>query len=195
MADIATRSRLLHAPADRPAGRRGARGGLAAAAALGAVLPLSLSRFTDDPSWAGPGLAAFGLALLGGALLLWTARRPATLGAAVALVVLGVAGTVAAMGAANHAESEAEKWGGFVMSDNLRSPPVSRAEAEAVPKGLTREQVTRRLGRPPGHGIQRVTGEPDLRCLVYRSPRSTPNRLALHAFCFRDGRYAELREW
>jgi hypothetical protein len=105
-------------------------------------------------------------------------------------------GTVAAERARHRVVSEEEKWGGSVFRyDEHRGARLSTAEAEAVPKGLTHEQLRARLGVPAGRGIQRVFDGPDLRCLAYRSDSTDPNRLSLHAFCFRDGRYEALREW
>ena len=76
---------------------------------------------------------------------------------------------------------------------NTRGPRLTKAQAEAVPMGLTREQLRNRLGAPSSYGIQRVNEGPDMRCWGYRGSARHPH--SLHAFCFRHGRYAELVEW
>jgi hypothetical protein len=200
MTDLASRSTLLEPPAARPAGRRGIRGPVAAIAALAAVVPAMFFRAANDTSWARPVLVGAGILLIGGAVLLWTTRRAVVLGAAVVLALAGVAGTVVAIGAENRAERRAQheldRWGGADFSyPRARGAILTRAEAQAVPKGLTREQLTARLGEPSATGVQRFRGEPDLRCLAYRSTSKEPASQLLRAFCFRNGRYAELGQW
>jgi hypothetical protein len=191
-------SGLLRAPADRPAGRRGPRAPLAGLVALATLFPLSVAQFEPaDPAWTRPAFALAAAAGLVSTLLLWVARRRYFLVLAVGLALLGLVGTVAAERARTRVISEEEKWGGFVMSfyDEHRGARLSTAEAEAVPKGLTREQLRARLGAPAGSAIQRVHDGPDLPCLAYRSAGTGPRRLDLHGFCFSDGRYEALREW
>lgn len=196
MTAIAPSGGLLKPPAERPAGRRGPRGPIAAIVALGALIPLAFARFADETSWARPVMLLAIAALICGALLLWTGRTRVTLVAAVALVALGGAGAIASIRGELRAESKRlhaeDRLGGAVFEDpGVRGPGLTRAEAEAVPMGLTREQLRSRLGSPPSHGIQRVNEGTDMRCWAYRST----TRHRLHAFCFRNGRYAELVKW
>ena len=101
--------------------------------------------------------------------------------------------TVAAERERSHAQYEADKWAGSATSEiKQRGPRLTEAEAEAVPKDLTRAQLRTRLGAPAATGIQRVFDEPDLRCLAYRRAQGT---WTLFAFCFDDGRYTTLRRW
>ncbi len=76
-----------------------------------------------------------------------------------------------------------------------RGAILTKAEAEAVPKGLTRAQLLARLGEPSARGVQGLSDEPRLRCLAYRRTDRRPLSQTLNAFCFRDGRYVELGEW
>jgi hypothetical protein len=191
---------LLRPPADRPAGRRGVRGPIAAIAAIAALVPLSYSRVADETALGGPALVAAAAALIAGALLLWTVRRPVAIAAAVVLVLAGATGATIAIGAESRAENqarlEADRWRGSAFSfPRARGAVLTRAEAEAIPTGLTRERLTARLGTPSAKGVQHLTGEPDMRCVAYRSTRRKPVSQLLHAFCFRHGRYAELGEW
>jgi hypothetical protein len=92
-----------------------------------------------------------------------------------------------------HAE---DRLGGAVFGEpKARGPRLTKADARAVPVGLTRKQLRSRVGAPASYGIQRVNDGRDMRCWAYRSPDRHPYRALLHAFCFRDGRYAELTEW
>jgi len=187
---------LLQPPSERPAGRRGPRGTIAAIVALGALIPLAFARFADETSWAQPVMLLAIAALVAAATLLWTARRSGTLAVAVALVALGGVGAVVSISGELRAESkrlhEEDRLGGAVFGDpGVRGPHLTEAEVRAVPMGLTRKQLRSRLGAPPSHGIQRVNEGTDMRCWAYRAA----TRHRLHAFCFRDGRYAELTEW
>jgi hypothetical protein len=195
MKGLTSDSALLLAPADRPAGRRGMRGPIAATVAIAALPALIFARAGDEPSWGRPVWLAAAAALIAGAILLWTARRPVMLGAALALVLVALSAAVVTERIGQHEKHEAEKWGGFAGDDVHSGPRLSRAEADAVPKDLTRAQLVARLGTPGGRGIQRVYDEPDLPCLLYRTDRPGRNRFATHAFCFSDGRYVALREW
>jgi hypothetical protein len=200
MSQLVSPPGLLRPPADRPAGKRGVRGPVAAVAAIAALVPLGFARVADETAAGGPAALAAGVALIGGALLLWTARRPGAMVAAVVLVLAGAVGATVAIGAEIRAEDEArreaDRWAGSTFGfPRARGAVLTRAEAEAVPKGLTREALTARLGAPSATGIQRLAGEPDMRCMAYRSTTRPPRSELLHAFCFRDGRYAELGEW
>lgn len=196
MTAIAPSGGRLHPPSQRPAGRRGPRGPIAAIVALAALIPLAFARFADETSWAQPVMLLAIAALICGALLLWTARRNVALVAAVALVALGGGGAVVSIRGELRAESERlnaeDRLGGAVFEDpGARGPRLTRAEADAVPMGLTRKRLRSRLGAPPSHGIQRVNEGTDMRCWAYRAA----TRHRLHAFCFRNGRYAELIRW
>ena len=191
-------SGVLRAPADRPAGKRGLRAPLAGLVALATLFPISLATYAAaEPSWTRPVFAIAAVAGVAASVLLWVARRRFTLALAVGLALLGLVGTVAAERARNRVIAEEEKWGGFAMGfyDDQRGARLSTAAAEAVPKGITKDQLLARLGVPAGSGIQRVDDGRDLRCLAYRSGRTGPRRLDLHAFCFSDGRYDVLRKW
>ena len=95
----------------------------------------------------------------------------------------------------DRAEHEEAKWGGSTFGFERKGRIVTKAQAEAVPIGATQAQLTARLGPPAARGIQRVFGEPDMRCLAYRNRQRGGGMPMLHAFCFSDGRYAALREW
>ena len=118
MSDVAPPHELLRAPADRPAGKRGARGFVAAVAALSSLVPMVFFRNAGDSAWARPGIAAGSLALIAGAVLLWTARR--RLVVAVAVVAVAAGGTLGwlavAPSCAPRAASGARRTGG-------RAPP------------------------------------------------------------------------
>jgi hypothetical protein len=191
-------SGLLRAPADRPAGKRGLRAPLAGLVALATLFPFSASQFDSaGPAWTKTAFVLAAVAGLVAAMLLWVARRRFTLVLAIGLVLLGLVGSVAAQRERNRVTSEEEQWGGWVMlrGHENRGVRLSAAEANAVPKGLTWEQLRARVGMPAGSGIQRVYDGPDLRCLLYRSHDANPNRPRLHAFCASDGRYEVLRKW
>jgi hypothetical protein len=200
MTGLAPHGGLAVPPSERPAGRRGPRGPVAAVAGLAAIIPLNWAQRADETSWGPPAMLIAGAALILGALLLWTARRRVGVAAATALVLLGSAGGVAAIAAEFGAESrrlyQEERWAGRVFSDpRAQGAVLTEKEAEAIPTGVTPEGLRERLGRPASSGLQRITDEPDLRCLAYRSSYRYPMRQTLHAFCFRDGRYVELGEW
>ena len=198
MTEAASPSRLLRPPADRPTGKRGPRGPTAAVAALAGLVPAAFARNATAVVWAQPALLAAAVALLAAALLLWSGRRRVALAMALVLALAGVAGTVAGIGAEQDAKAQAvqerSRWAGFGTTDILqRGARLTRADAEAIPMGLTRAELVERLGRPAAGGVQRVYDEPDMRCLAYRSPHGKYS--PLHAFCFRDGRYVALRPW
>jgi hypothetical protein len=200
MSNVAAPPELLRAPADRPAGKRGARGTVAAAAALASLVPMLFFENAGDSSWARPGIAAGSLALIAGALLLWTARRRIVVAAAIAAVAAGATLGWLAVAAELRAESRerraADRWAGADFSyPRARGAILTKAEAEALPKGLSRAELVARLGEPSAQGLQRITDEPDLRCLAYRRTGGRAVSQALNAFCFRNGRYVELGEW
>jgi hypothetical protein len=200
MSNVAPPAKALRAPADRPAGKRGVRGWVAAVAAFSSLLPMAFFQNAGDSAWARPGIAAGSLALIAGALLLWTARRRLVVAGAVVAVAAG--GTLGWLAVAAERETEsrerreADRWAGAAVSfTRARGAIVTKAEAAAVPKGLTRAALIARLGEPSARGVQRITDEPDLRCLGYRRTGEKAFDQTLTAFCFRDGRYVELGEW
>ena len=201
MSDVAAPSGTLRPPSERPAGRRGVRGTVAALAAVAGVVPLPFLNADAHTAWGEPAIVVAALALFGGAALLWTARRPVWIAMAAAMVVAGITGATVAVGGELAADSRArhaeERWAGAVVGfTGPRGPLVTRAEAKTVPKGLTRAQLVERLGKPPARGVQHITGEPDLRCLGYRRTNGRPiDGAPLNAFCFRGGRYVELGDW
>jgi hypothetical protein len=200
MSNVAPPPELLRAPADRPAGKRGARGAIAAVAALGSLVPMIFFQNAGDSAWARPGIAAGSLGLIAGAVLLWTARRRLVVaGAVVAIAAGGTLGWLA-VAAERSAESrerrEADRWAGADLSyPRARGAVLTKPEADAIPKGLTRAELLARLGEPSARGWQRITDEPDLRCLAYRRTPGKAVSQTLNAFCFRGGRYVELGEW
>jgi hypothetical protein len=183
------------APADRVAGTRGPRAKLAGLAAVAALLPLAFSSVSTDPEWARFAFGVAAAALVGAALVLWIARRRSVVALGVALCVLGAA--VAAYAQVERAERgrESDRWGGAVFRHEERGRILTGAQAGAVPEGITKAELTARLGVPAGSGVQRVLGDRDLRCLAYRTGKPERAGQRLHAFCFRDGRYAALRRW
>jgi hypothetical protein len=185
----------MQAPADRAAGTRGPRAKLAGLVALGALALLAFSSSSRDPAWTGIAFACAAATLTAAAVLLWTARGARAVVLGVVLIPLAVGGGVAAEAARDRAENEEAKWGGASFGFEQKGRILTEAQAEAVPIGATQSQLTARLGPPAGRGVQRVFGEPDMRCLAYRSGERRGGMPMLHAFCFSDGRYAALREW
>jgi hypothetical protein len=188
-------SRLLEAPADRVAGTRGPRAKLAGVVAIAALLALAFSSGAEEPDWTRFVFVAAAAALVAAAVLLWTARRAPALALGAALVVVAVAGGVAANAARERVQHEADRWGGAVFRFEQRGRVLTDAQAEAVPAGATKAELTERLGIPAGSGVQRLVGERDMRCLAYRTDKPERTGQLLYAFCFRDGRYAALRQW
>jgi hypothetical protein len=187
--------RLTWAPADRVAGTRGPRALPAAVVATGALVALLFTRDEGGPEWTRFAFVAAAACLVAAAVLLWIARRPLTLVLAVALIPLAVTGVVVASAARDRELQEREKWGGAVFRYEDRGRIVTGAQAEAVPEGATKAELTARLGVPAGSGVQRLFGERDMRCLAYRTGKPERTGQSLHAFCFRDGRYVALRRW
>lgn len=187
-----------NAPADRTAGRRGVRAPLAGVVAFVSLVALGMAQIEPkDPAWTRPGFLLAGLAGITAALLLWVARRRVGLVLAIGLALVCVVGTAAAWRERDRVQAEADSWGGFAGTSNIRERGsiLSKAEAEAVPKGLRGAELREHLGPPAMTGIQRVFDGPDLPCLAYRREGGRPAPDAQFAFCFRDGRYEVLREW
>jgi hypothetical protein len=178
----------MRAPADLPDGKRSLRAPFACLATLGALAALmsvgaadegvwsggarTVEYRLDGPSWTGPTLVGVALALALAAVLLWAARRRLlfALGAALPLLALAV--------------------GIFAYSKRQSEGRISNDEARAVELGISRAEVTRRLGAPAGHGTMRIRHE-RLGCLMYTTETTDrPSGPISHAFCFRDGRLA-----
>jgi len=183
-------STLLQAPADRPAGKRGLRAPLAAVAVFAAVVTLAYGSRWDMPAWGRLVMLAAGAGLVASALLLWTARRPSAVAVAAALVAVAVPAWIVVEGYRQREQREAEKWGGTTFRYDKRGPAITKDEAEAVPEGATKDEVKALLGPAAGSGIQRVHGEDDLRCRIYRSAEPSVHVFAL---CFSGDRYVALR--
>jgi hypothetical protein len=186
---------LLEAPADRPAGQRGWRAPLAYALAVAALLALAFSTHADPPGWTGPAFLFAALALTSAAVMLWTARRPGVVGLAAVLVAAAVAAGVVAEAAQRREQREEERLGGTSFKFDDKGPAITRAQAEAVPEGSTKDEVRAILGQAAGSGIQRVTDDRDMRCLVYNDAGYRGRSFRLFAFCFANGRYSELLVW
>jgi hypothetical protein len=187
-------ARLLEAPADRPAGRRGWRGWLACAAAVAALPALGSSTYSDGPGWTGPVYLFAALALTWSAVILWTARRRAVLGLSAVMVAAAVAAGVVAESAQRREQREEERLGGATFKFDEKGPAITKAQAEAVPEGSTKDEVRAILGQAAGSGIQQVTDGRDMRCLLYNDAGHRGRSLRLFAFCFSNGR-SELLIW
>jgi hypothetical protein len=186
---------LLEAPADRPAGQRGWRAPLAYVVAVAALPTLGFSTYSDPPGWTGPVFLFAALALTSGAVMLWTARRRAALGLAAVLVAAAVAAGVVAEAAQRREQREQERLGGTSFKFDDQGPAITKAQAEAVPEGSTKDEVRAILGQAAGSGIQRVTDDRDMRCVVYNDAGYRGRGFRLFAFCFANGRYSELLVW
>jgi hypothetical protein len=186
---------LLEAPADRPAGQRGWRAPLAYVVAVAALLPLGLSTYADPPGWTGLVFLFTALALTSAAVILWTARRRAVLGLAAVVVAAAVAAGAVAESAQRREQREEERLGGSSFKFDEKGPAITKAQAEAVPEGSTKDEVRAILGQAAGSGIQRVTDDRDMRCVVYNDAGYRGRSFRLFAFCFSNGRYSELVIW
>ena len=119
-------------------------------------------------------------------------RRLPRPSAAVLLVALVV---FAAMLADSLSGQGGDPFGGAVWSFDDSGRRLSVSQAQAIELGTARADLLALLGPPAGRGVQRMSGEPDLPCLLYRDVRSYSSRTGHNAFCFRDGRLAALRLW
>jgi hypothetical protein len=184
---------LLEAPADRPAGHRGWRGKAAFVAAVAALPPVAMSSVGEALERAGYLLVA--AALVTAAVLIWTVRRiPALVAASLAavacvsaLVLVGAPNTHRVQGGARGAEMD--------YSFDADAPPITRAEAEAVPEGSTEDELEEILGSAAGSGTLRRRDGNDSRCLVYREQPGPRSFDPVFAFCFAGDRYASLHRW
>jgi len=181
---------VLRAPADRRAWRRGIRAPLAFLALIGAfwaALNFNTDRdeifdfgapaihYTlDGPTWVHWTFVLACPALLASALLLWTARRPATVALGLVLFAVSLASVI----------------GAVVVRHN--SGRVERTELDSVRVGASKSTVDQRLGWPAGHGHVRVDGD-RLDCLIYKNTSARWYRGQHLAFCIRDGRVAYRR--
>jgi hypothetical protein len=183
---------LLEAPADRPAGQRGWRGWLACAAAVAALPVLALSSTAEG----GEGVPQLGAAaaLVAAAVLLWTARRAPALAlagvavaaSAIAVLLIGVPNRIHGQGGTGGAEME--------YSYDPDGRAITLAQAKAVPKGSTEDEVEEILGSAAGDATLRRRDGTDSPCLVYgETPRESFD--PLFAFCFADELYASLHRW
>ena len=191
---------MLRPPSERPAGKRGVRGAIAVLVAIAGVLPLPYLNGPARTAWAEPAIVAAALTLFAAATLLWTARRPTWIAMAALAAAAGIAGATAAIAAESRAESRefaahVRSAGADFSYPRARGAVLTKAEAVAVPEGLTRERMIARFGEPSARGVQHLRGEPDLRCLAYRRTHGKPLSQTLNASCFRNGRYVELAEW
>jgi hypothetical protein len=185
--------RHLEAPADRPAGRRGWRAPVAGVVAVAALPALVISSVGEGGERAGHLLAAG--ALLTAAVLIWTARRTSGLAVAGGLVVAAVA-AVPLVGVTNrHHAQGSNRWGEMTYTYEPGGRAITRAQARAVPKGSTEDQLKEILGSEAGSGAWRGRGGRDMRCLVYRAQASRGETDDLFAFCFAGDRYASLQQW
>jgi uncharacterized protein (DUF58 family) len=185
--------RLLQAPADMPAGRRGWRAWLACGVALAAVPVLALSYPAGFRERAAFFLVA--AALVTAAILLWTARRtlPLTVAAvmiaasAMAVVSTGVPNRVTASGGTRGAEMD--------YSYDPDGRAITRAQAEAVPKGSSEDEVRAILGSPAGDGTLRTRDGTDSHCLVYMDQSRRDRFDDKFALCFAGDSYRSLHRW
>jgi hypothetical protein len=185
--------RHLQAPADRPAGQRGWRAPLAGAVAVAALPVLAISSMAEAGERAAHLLA--GGALVTAAVLIWTARRSSGVAVAGGLVVAAVA-AVPAVGLTNrHHVQGSNGWGEMTYTYEPGGPAITRAQARAVPRGSTEDELTEILGSEAGSGTWRGRGGRDMRCLVYREQASRRPTEAIFAFCFAGDSYASLQRW
>jgi hypothetical protein len=184
---------LLEAPADRPAGQRGWRAWLAGAVAVAALPVLAISSVAEGGDRAVDLVAA--AALVAAAVLIWTTRRGAGLAVAGVLAVLAAA-AVAIAGVTNrHHVQGGNRWGEMTYTYDPGGPAITRAQARAVPKGSTEDELTEVLGSEAGSGTWSGRGGRDMRCLVYRNEASRGVADAVFAFCFADDAYVSLQQW
>jgi hypothetical protein len=187
--------RVLEAPADRPPGQRGWRAWMAYILAAAALPALGFSRHVDSPSWVGPLFLFAALALTSAAVILWTARRAAGLGLAAMLAAAAVGAWVVAEAAERSHQLEEQRLGGSTFKFDEEGPAITKAQADAVPEGSTKDEVRAILGQAAGSGVQAVTDDRDMLCLVYNDAGYRGRSFRLFAFCFVDGRYGELLIW
>jgi hypothetical protein len=188
------------APADRLRGARGWRARVAGVIAVAALAPVIWTRAADSFA-IGLALAAATTALFTAAALVWAARTPRGLAAALGLTVVGIAVTAGAIRAdadTSHVSGERSSQRSterYEYSYAERGARVTLAEARAVSKGASREAVEARLGTPAGEGTTVDSRLGSMDCLVYRGTDRVARFDERHAFCFRNDRYAAHRLW
>jgi hypothetical protein len=184
---------LLEAPADRPAGQRGWRAGPACAVAVAALPVLAIASSAEGGDRV-VGLVA-AAALVAAAILIWTARRTLVLAlagvavaaVAVAVVLIDVPNRIHGSGGTRGAETE--------YSYDPDGRAITRAQAEAVPKGSTEDEVEAILGSPAGDGTLRRRDGTDSHCLLYMNQARREAPLDKFAFCFAGESYHSLHRW
>lgn len=184
------------APADRPKGHRGVRGGLAAGVAVLAVAVMSAREWHGRASggggvfgsggslvwtangwrsWAPPLLLGLAGGLLVAAAGMWVARSRA-------IVLLATALAAGCLGAA-----------GWTVAVAQGSATVSRAGYAAIAPGMTRRAVERALGVPwTTNASLTLRSGRTLPCDMYQAAGS--GGFTQYVFCFRNGRLAEKTE-
>lgn len=192
-ARVGSAGRALDAapPADRPQGRRGWRGLLAAGLALAAPAILLAARVEGDTGGGGnggigahgdgvydysltgpPGLelkaALAAIVLAVAAALVWTARRATFLLAGALLTAAGLVGAL-------------------LLARSSEPAAVSDRQLRGLEPGLTRSAVEDRLGTSAGRG-EYSDGRRQLECLVWK--RENPAQFHEHALvCFEGDRF------
>ena len=164
------------APADRAPGRRGPRGGVAAALVIAAALALVVIRFRSTyggggfdnsrggyafqftyqtPAWSTTQVVLCAAALLGAGTIMWLARTRRTVALAALLAGAGTGGLA---------------WTIATPNDTRVSPLVYRGAY----LGMTESSLTGRLGSPISSDAtaQPSHGRALLGCLVYRAVAS-----------------------
>jgi hypothetical protein len=157
-----------------------------------ALITLTYGSRWDMPVWGRFVMLGAGAGLVAAALLLWTARRRAVLVLAAGLFVLAIPAWVTVERARQREQHEADKWGGMSFKYAPKGPAVTKAEAEGVPKGATKDELKAILGPAAGSGIQRVHDGDDLRCRIYRAAER-PASDVVYALCFTGDRFTDLR--
>lgn len=184
---------LLEAPADRPPGQRGWRAWLACAVAVAALPVVALTYeagLREQVAY-----LAVAAALVTAAVLIWTARRTLVLAlagvavaaSAISVVLIGVPNRIHGEGGARGAEVE------YTYDEDGRA--ITPAQAEAVPKGSTQDELEEILGSAAGDATLRRRDGVDSRCVVYLDQASRGPVDAKFAFCFAGDRYASLHRW
>jgi hypothetical protein len=183
---------LLEAPADRPPGQRGWRAWLACGVAVAALPVLALS----STAAAGDRVVSLvqAAALVAAAVLLWTARRAPALAlagvaiaaSATAVVLIDVPNRIHGEGGTRGAEME--------YSYDPDGRAITLAQAKAVPKGSTADEVVEILGAAAGDATLRRRDGTDSACLVYGEASGQPYD-PVFAYCFTDDRYASFHRW
>src|SRR5262245_53522092 len=183
-------------PADRPAGRRGARGPIACVVAILGLVPFAFSQGPSELDWSELAYGAAGVAAVAAAVLIWVARQPSLLVAGVALAVLACGGFAVTQAERARANHERDRWAGASWRYDAKSRPVTKRQVDDLPEHASRATVIAVLGRTRGRGIQWMNGEPNMRCLVYNGTRVRDGR-PRHGYgtCFRDGRLEAVRRW